>query len=355
MDEYKVRKIGLDPGFGGVKAAEVRGQQIETCVVPSVVGVGSTDSGALNLTGVMRSRRRSGRPFVVAFEGVEYLVGPGVAQYARPIERMDFARFTEGPELRALLYAALYQLLDGGSHQVALAVGLPVELLLDKDQARETEREMSKWLVGKHQFELDGISARFEVIKLRVKVAQPVGAWLDWGLSLDGKWARKESYRTPVLVIDVGFNTLDLLAVSGGAISNRYTGGDTLGMRRAAEMTAGNIQRRHGVELSLHEADALVQKVITRKKAQIYVTGKLMDVTAEAQQAVNSLSADVVRFVERSVGAGRKFKILLTGGGALALTRRLQRQYPHAEVVPEPTFTNARGLAKLAARKGFLV
>jgi hypothetical protein len=355
MDECKVRKIGLDPGFGGVKAAEVRGGQIETCVVPSVVGVGSTDSGALNLTGVMRSRRRSGRPFVVAFEGVEYLVGPGVAQYARPIERMDFARFTEGPELRALLYAALYQLLDGGSHQVALAVGLPVEIVQDKDLAAAVERDIAKWLVGTHYFSLDDTEARFTVTTLRAKIGQPVATWFDWGFDLDGRWARgKEAMLAPVLIIDQGFNTLDLLAVQGGQISTRYTGGDTLGMRRAAEMTAGNIQRRYGVELSLHEADALVQKVAAGKRVSAYVMGKSTDVTAEVRQAVNSLGSDVIRFVESRVGKGKKFRILLTGGGAVTLSRRLLGQFPHAEVMPGPALANARGLAKMTMRPGFL-
>ena len=47
--------------------------------------------------------------------------------------------------------------------------------------------------------------------------------------------------------------------------------------------------------------------------------------------------------------------MLLTGGGALALAPRLLRQYPHAQVVDDPVQANARGLAKLAARPGFLM
>ena len=239
-----LRKIGCDPGFGGVKVAEVRrtadgsGDGIETHVVPSVVGVGSTEVGALNLAGVVRGKRQES-PSLVAFDGVEYLVGPNVARYARPIERMDFARFTDGPELRALLYAALYQLLDGGGHQVALAMGLPVEVLQDRDQARTTERAMAKWMVGFHQFTLDGIEAQFEIVTIRAKIAQPVATWFDWGLDLQGQWCKgKDAAKAPCLVIDQGFNTLDLLVVEGGQISTRYTSGDTLGMRRAAEMAA---------------------------------------------------------------------------------------------------------------------
>jgi len=349
------RLIGLDPGFGGVKLAEVQDHDIVTSVLPSVVGVGTLDSGALSLGGVVRGRREA-QPYRVGFEGVEYLVGQNVAQYARPIERMDFDRFTDGPELRALFYAALYQLLDGGGHKVALAVGLPVEILQDKARAQRVERNMSAWLVGRHQFTLDDTPAEFEIVKVRAKIAQPVATWFAWGLDLDGQWCRgAKAAKAPALVIDQGFNTLDLLVVEGGRISTRYTGGDALGMRRAAEMAAGKVLQRYGVELSLHEADDLVRRVVSGKRAEVYVEGEPVEVTPQVRQAINAAGADVVRFVERNVGKGRKFKVLLTGGGALALADRLLRQYPHAEVVEDPVLSNARGLAKLAARARFYV
>lgn len=382
-----VRKIGFDPGFGGIKIAEVQwggttspisppqrggaggGESspieptLTTYTLPSTIGIGSVDVGALNLAGVVRAGRRGPRPHHIVLDGAaetfgaEYLVGHGVAQHARPIERMDFARFTEGPELRALFYAALYQVLDGGHHQVVLAIGLPVEILQDKALATQTERDMARWLVGRHQFTLDGVDAHFEVTGLRAKVAQPIATWFDWGLDLNGQWIRgPAAAKAPCLIVDQGFNTLDLLVVEGGQISTRYTSGDTLGMRRAAEIAARNVQHRHGVELSLHEADDLVQAVVQgrRRAANIYVQGRLTDVSGDVRQAVNAIGADVVSFVERSVGKGKKFRILLTGGGALALAPRLLRQYDHARVVDDPVLANARGLAKLAVRPGFL-
>ncbi|MBE7557246.1 MAG: hypothetical protein HS126_39930 [Anaerolineales bacterium] len=46
--------------------------------------------------------------------------------------------------------------------------------------------------------------------------------------------------------------------------------------------------------------------------------------------------------------------MLLTGGGVLALAVRLHRLFPQATTMYEPVLANARGLAKLAARPGFL-
>jgi hypothetical protein len=355
MNGMAVRKISCDPGHNGTRVAEVQSDQIITAMVDSVVGVGSMDTGALNLAGVSsRNSRRGPKPLAVAFDGIEYLVGAGVSGYARPQERMDFARFTDGPELRALLYASLYQLLNGGSHSLALAITLPVQVLADADTAAHTEREMSKWLIGTHSFTLDGTLVEFEIVSVQARTAQPVATWLDWGLDLEGKWSRgKEAMLSPVCIIDEGFNTIDVLVVEGGRINPRYTAGETMGMRRAAELASTNLQRRYGVELSLHEADDLVQAIGAGNRASIYVEGESTDVTADVRQALNALGADVLRFVDRVIGNGKQFKILITGGGGQALATKLTNRYPHAVLVPDPVLANARGLAKAAQRTGF--
>ncbi|MCP4359367.1 MAG: hypothetical protein GY796_15240 [Chloroflexi bacterium] len=60
-------------------------------------------------------------------------------------------------------------------------------------------------------------------------------------------------------------------------------------------------------------------------------------------------------FLDRAVGkTAGAYNILLTGGGALAMSSMLLRQFPKATVMYEPVLANARGLAKLAARPGFL-
>lgn len=350
----EILKVGLDPGFGHIKVAVIIDGDIHVLSIPSSVGVGSVDSGALNLAGVVRARRRK-KPQVVACNGVEFIVGEGVEEYAPPVERTDFGRFLDGEELRALFYGATYQLLGGVSHKIALAVGLPIQIIEDKKLAASTERKMSEWLMGEHRFSVDGKEMTLEVVGLRAKVAQPVATWLDWGLDTDGQWVQgNASAKAPALVVDIGFNTVDILGVEGGRVSTRYTAGDTLGMRRASEMAQERIQRKHGVSLSLHETDDLVRGVVTGKGAEVYVEGEPVDVRPEVRQAIGTLGSELLRFVERSVGTGKKFKILLTGGGSIAMVERLLRQYPHAELVPDPALANARGLAKVAARPGFL-
>lgn len=348
-----VRKIGLDPGFGGVKVAEIVENRIATLTLPSVVGVGSTDTGALDLAGITR-RDHMPKPFRVSFDGIEYLVGSGVSRYAKPIERMDLNRFTDSIELRALFYVALNQIIDGGVHDLVLAIGLPVEVLQDTDRATIVERDIGKWMLGEHKFVVNDHPAMVNIVKLRAK-AQPLATWLDWGLNLEGKWTQgKHAVKAPALILDQGFNTLDAYGIENGEVSARYTGGENLGMRRAAEMVINSLDRQYGTDMSLHEADWLVRSAVIGKKAVTYIDGEPTDITHTVKQAIDSLASDALKFAEHKVGKASKFKVLITGGGGLALGQRWLRQYPKATIMPEPVLANARGLAKLAVRPGFL-
>ncbi|RME23217.1 MAG: hypothetical protein D6800_10145, partial [Candidatus Zixiibacteriota bacterium] len=141
------RNIAIDPGFGGFKSAEAT-QTITVTNLPAVVGVGETDIGLLS-TGL--KRRRSKQPLTVSFDGVSYLVGDNVHLYARPVERLDFLRLSDGPELRALVYAALWSIIDGGDHVVNLMVGLPVEVLQDRTTGLATLNALRAWLNGEHR------------------------------------------------------------------------------------------------------------------------------------------------------------------------------------------------------------
>ena len=292
---------------------------------------------------------------MVGFEGIDYLVGGKVAEYATPLERMDMDRFTESPELRALLYLALYRIINGGDHEVGLVVGLPVEVLQDPKQAAQVQRDMSRWLLGDHYFSVDGQPASASIKSVRLDIAQPLASWFDWGMDDKGAWVRgSNGLKAPTLIVDQGFNTLDVISVEAGRISTRYTGGETLGMRRAAESVLDVIGRRYKINMSLHEADDLVQAVVNKGTAHLYVNGNPVDVSKEVKQALATLAGQVVRFVERKVGNAARFNILLTGGGAIALGAALLKQYPSATVLDDPVLANGRGLAKLAQREGVL-
>jgi len=350
----QLRKLGVDPGFGNIKIAEVQNGSIVTFAMSSAVGLVRDRKDGLSMNGIIRTRRRQD-PYRITFDNVEYLVGPNVSDFTKPFTRMDFDRFTDSPELRATLYAALYRIINNGACDIALAMGLPVKVLEDETEAARVERGIRKWLLGIHKFSVNDSKMALNIVTVRAKIAQPVASWFEMGLNNEGQWIKGDNAASaPALIIDQGFNTLDVLVVHQGRISSRHTSGDTLGMRRAAERLGDTLLRRYDLDLDLTALDGLVQRVVNGKQAEVWVEGKAINVSQETKQALNSLQADVVSFVERSVGLAKEYEIILTGGGALAMTPRLIRLFPHANVVYQPVLANARGLAKMANRPGFL-
>ena len=338
--------LGLDPGFGGFKLAEITPEGITTAYLPAVVGIGDTDTGLLSLDGL--GKRRNGHtPRAVSWDGVRYLVGTGVARYARPLQRLDFQRLANGPELRALTYGVLAQGLGPGEHEASLIIGLPVKVMADRDLATTTLKGLRKWLVGDHEFQVDDAICNVTVHQVKA-LAQPVGAFFAWGLNDAGRWRRSpDDLKAPVGVCDIGFNTLDLFAVEGGQVIARFTGGETLGMRRAAELLADLVRRAHGVSLALPQADALLRE----KSPAIYVDGQQRSVHSLAAQALDATAADALAYIERHWGDGRQFAhLLFTGGGSQALRTPLLRTWPHGLILPHPLTANAAGLARYARR-----
>jgi hypothetical protein len=340
-------RISVDPGFGNFKVATVASGSNQIAVVPSVVGVGETDLGMLSLGDLGRRRRRK-QPDRVTTGGVTYLVGEEVARFARPVQRMDFLRLSDGPELRALFYAAAFRLLGKGIHRdVALIVGLPVEVMGDRDLARDTLRALKGWMAARHQFSVNDQAVTLNVADVRV-MAQPAGAFFAWGMNDQGKWIRSGSdLKAPVAVCDIGFNTLDLFAVEGGEVVARFTGGDTAGMRRAVEVIINAVRGKYQVELSLHEADAL----LIQKRPRLYTSDGEVNLLPLVKQALDTAAAGIVTYVERRWNKGRQFAhLLFTGGGAESLREALLRQYPHGVILPNPIAANAVGLARYAVR-----
>jgi hypothetical protein len=228
-----------------------------------------------------------------------------------------------------------------------LIVGLPVEVMSDRQAALQTLSTLRVWMKGEHCFEVDHQQISLNISAINV-MAQPAGAFFAWGLDEHGRWIRSaDDLKVPVGICDIGFNTLDVFSVEGGQVVASVTGGDTLGMRRAAEMLTRAVKTRYGVRLSLHEADALLRE----RRPELHTSSGKVDLSAMVRQVLEATAGQAVAFLESRWGNGRQFAYLLaTGGGALALKEALLHAYPHLVVLPEPISANATGLARYARR-----
>lgn len=317
--------------------------------VVSQVGVGSLNTGAweMGLGGPGRKPAQD-TPAEVRWNGWQYLVGAGVERFATPLQRMDLQRLSGSLEVQALTWHTLYNLLaEVADRTAAIVVGLPVEVMGDKALAERTRDDLRAWLEGEHTFSVAGQEITVTVPRVTV-MAQPAGAFCAWGFDDQGRWRRSAAeQRATVAVADIGFNTLDLFTLAAGQIQARFTGGDSLGMRRAAELLAQSVQQDYGCTLSLHQADSLLRE----RKPELYLAGETVDLSRPASQTRATNVAQIVSFLEAKWDNGRQFgQVLFTGGGAAALRAELLRHYPHGVVLPDPVLANALGLARAGWR-----
>lgn len=320
---------------------------IETSAnIPAVVGVGKTDFGLLSAGNLRRTAREI--PHVISWDGAQYLVGMGVEKFARPTERMDFLRLADGKEGQALTLTTLGSLAgESRQLQASLMVGFPVEVMLNRSLATQILRDLRAWLTKVHRFTLDGQEYCITVDDLQA-AAQPAGAYFTWGMNNQGKWNRSAADLDVLVgIADIGFNTLDIFSVAGGQVVGKLTGGDTAGIRRAAEALMREVKEKYDVNLSRHEADQFLRA----EKPTLSCWQGEIDLAPLTSQAIEAAASGIGDFIETLWGPGKQFRhLLFTGGGAELIRTQLVRRYPHGQVLPSPVLANALGLARYGRR-----
>ena len=310
-------------------------------MVRSQIGFGTTDTGMLS-KGFLKSSRTD-QPYNIKFNGRNYLVGPNVERYTTPLQRMDFARLGDGAEAQALTYAALGLVLGPGNHPSArVVVGFPVEVMRDEDQANNVLNTLRSWMEGTHQFQIDGQEYCIDIDKVRV-LAQPLGGFYSWAFNKEGKFKVSQSeLQGEILVIDIGFNTLDLYGLNNMKLEPKYTTGDTAGVRRAADKLAEYIRQQFDVRVSRTEANDLLMS----SNPVFRYAGGNTDLTPVIKQVLEASTTEIINICETKIGNGKQFShIFFTGGGSQLLKKEMLKHYPFALVLPNTVMANATGCA----------
>lgn len=316
--------IGFDMGMGALKLwSKPGGLQLVSQVA---------NNGRAHLADGIVGLKSRKRPMLVSGDFGSFYVGPAAHEHGRPVENLDFDRLTGAPEMRVLLYAALAQYQDEHGpfdEPLSLMVGLPLQMMTGEN-AKDYQRGVKAWLMGRHDFNVNNISFCLDVQEVR-QTSQPVGALFDYVLDDARKFVADP--REEVGVISVGFNTVELLVVKDGGAVERFTRGNTLGVRRLLELI-----NRDGL-YSLGELDGSLR------------AGGLR---SELKNALPIWSREVNGEIEKVWGISHKrfAKVLIVGGGALLLKEALTLQFGHKAWLPnDPVLSIARGLWKLATMK----
>jgi PRTRC genetic system protein D len=327
-----IDRIGLDVGFGDVKAAKLIDGKFQTVSFPAVSG--QAQDLASYGTGLGTRRRRAKR---LIYDGVEYYVGEEALQHSRTLAgRQDRARIGSVEE-RVLALAALAQL---DATDAYLITGLPVMWFDDR-------RRLANSLRGEHRFTWGGQECVLTVHGLAV-VPQPFGGFYAHFLDQRGVASIPdgELHRTYAF-FDIGWNTTDLTAIQALQPVERWSGGERVGVRNVIEIVGDQISRRHGLELQPHEIDRAIQA------GRIEVFGEWQAISDIVASATASLAQQEVSAATRLWGNGERMtNILIFGGGAAILGKEIRKAFPkNGILLGNPAMSNALGFCKFAQRK----
>ncbi len=313
----------LDFGAGNFK----RVSATSVTVIPTQVAT---------VTGLRMSRvagmGSSKRPTLIEIDGHRYYVGAGAHAWGRPVENLDDSRFIVGsPELRALVYAALSDTAQTND-PLHVVIGLP-QSALAADVASATVTGLRGWLRGVHHWTIDGVAREAFIAKVNIST-QVAGAYFDYLLDDDGQYdpARRANYKREIGVVSVGMNNVELIAVKQGKPVPRFTASTTNGVRRLLE-----------------RADP--DHLYSRGELDAQLRAGTLDTSA-----VPAWASDIAGDIEETWGKYRQrfSAIYIIGGGAIVLGANLYTIFNGKTLIADdPILAVARGLMKLARRKGW--
>ena len=302
--------VGIDIGFGDVKAVtdEVR-IKFPTAVAYAKKGIADI-----------------GEEEEYEFLGRKYFLGE------RALFSLDVFPTREVEFLLKyaplLLYRSL-KWLDSPTPAEQIAIGLP---LAYHHRRFEFEKVIRRVIVNGEILE----HQRVEVFP------QGVGILLDYRLNHEGE--ELEETRENLLILDIGFNTVDVVvAEKGRAIRDECGMLERAGVSRICQELASYLQRETTINLTEQEA----KDVLLQRKLKVYGQEK------ELSETIRTLTENYMDWIFQNLKSrwGERLKrvdrLIIAGGGAYYVGEYLPEIYEAQTLIPElPEFANARGFLK---------
>lgn len=329
--------FAIDVGYGFVKAVAENGRR---CVFASVVATAGTGELAAALGGSAPAHRLDVAEATNDGTNGKWLVGDA-AQAAGGVRAWQTeASQRQGYDLLALAAIAVL----GGAGLVSVALGLPLQIFLDREERRALRVRMeglSAWI------SLNGADARYTQISQVRVFPQGLGAYAAHVANSRGSLPPGRA----IGVVDVGYRTTDFLLLqpspAGPVPDEARSGSIDTGVGQAYEAVRTSLQRETGLMIPA----GMVEQALAGH-GSLPIRGKeypVQPLFVEAARAIASrIEADLRRaWADRIDFLGA---ILLAGGGGAALAPFLA--LPGAQVVPDAVFANAHGFLVLGQQVG---
>jgi len=178
---------------------------------------------------------------------------------------------------------------------------------------------------------------------------QGFGTLADYRLDADG--CVIEDTRENIVIIDVGFNTIDMVAVEKGKVTREDS--DTLYGQGVSRMALEVLAKLRTTENLYYLSEAAANDILLTGKYRVY--GQEKDLSDFKKTVIAEYTKWL--FVEIESKMARRLqnadKVILSGGGAHYIKDYIPGKYSDMIFIPHnPEYSNARGFLKLIEHPG---
>ena len=303
-----MRINGIDIGFGFTKATDGK----ESIIFKSIMGEAIDFQIPVNLIANDKDSRLH-----VTLDGQSYFVGDFAEQQS------NVRQFTLDQEKFVSNFVKLFALtalgrLNNENVPVYVVSGLPVAFYKDY------HLRLSKTLSGSHEitFQTDDMSSevrRINISKIRI-IPQPLGSLINLITNDKGIVVNRDLAKQKIGIVDIGFRTTDFCIFD----QLRYVarGSTTLdtGMSKIFSIIAKKLQEEcGGLNIELYRMYKAIQKGSIKIRGKEYNISKFRDLAFTAAARTIASEMDRLWADDWDMDA-----IIITGGGAMELTKYLQ-------------------------------
>jgi len=306
--------IGLDIGYGNVKIVSESHRHI----YPSLVA--PYDDSFHDIMPMQNN------PAVVLYKGAKYVVGHDAARIHSATPPSLFRDWIVTDTYKILLLSAFRRL---GTDSVSMVTGLPISYYKkDKSRLAVVIEDVAR-------------QERIRIERLKV-YPQPLLAYFDYILDGSGREAEGTATDEDVLVLDIGYFTMDWIVIRGSFIDPSLTGSEEMGFSKIVQMVQKAVFEKYDVKLD----SAQVQHVIRR--GRLTVKGIQHDLKNDIDRVREIVIRSIVNIVRSSVPIDT-LKVLLAGGGA-EFFRGYAGRLINGRILDNPAMAIASGAWKVAKR-----
>jgi plasmid segregation protein ParM len=325
--------VGIDVGFGNVKGMS------DLCKIDFISQIG--EFSPVKFSSGMEGSADPTLNMAIEYNGKRWFVGPSAARQTVPNNTIEHTR-TVTEEGQILLLAAL-GILAQNETQTNLVVGLPVK------QYSDLKDRYIVQATGTHVFSyltMIGDTKSKKVITVRnLKVLpQPFGTVFDIILDENGKVKDPKAAVSKIGVVDIGYNTLDLLrADSLQYINKRSTSFSDYGMFSAYRELSALIQQEYHIEIPPEKLEPIVQRGV------ITIAGRTQPIGDLKIKAFSAVANTIVSRIQSYWPDSWELdRIIVTGGGATHLGSFITPLFAQSQVADDPLYSNVNGYYKCA-------